>query len=160
MLQNWISKKLSVFLFLYSLIFLFLLFTRNLHGFHNSSHTKCYMLPILSNFFICFSPSRPTDKMRAFDNSSIGAYQLQRIKISSRAFSAHQFNVDMVKRLSTQQTSDSTRSVYPFKATVSVLANFLYGFEISRTYFMKVLFSFLSGVQLLKGGHQGPIVLM
>ena len=72
--------------------------------------TKCYMLPVLSNFFICFSPSCPTYKMRAFDNSCIGAYQLQGIKITSRAF-AHQLNVDMIKRLTAQQTSDSTSSM-------------------------------------------------
>lgn len=38
------------------------------------------MLPVLSNFFVCFCPSCPTDKMRAFDNSCISVYQLQRIK--------------------------------------------------------------------------------
>ena len=38
------------------------------------------MLPVLSNFFVCFCPSCPTDKMRAFDNSCISVYQLQRTK--------------------------------------------------------------------------------
>lgn len=59
------------------------------------------MLPVLSNFFICFCPSCPTDKMRAFDDSCIGVYQLQRIKITSIAFT-HRLKIVMVKGLSTQ----------------------------------------------------------
>ena len=73
---------------------------------------KMLHLPVLPNFFVSFSPSCPTDKMRAFDNSCIGVYQLQRIKITQ------------IKNLRPptqcihdKETVNSTHSMYTSKAT-------------------------------------------